>query len=164
MKYEFLQFDINARWATSPKPNQLVTRCAAKRYWLSRSIRYCRDAGIWRFSLPGFPTVAMVGVDGVKAAFILVQHADSDPGFQANILKVLRHRLPTGEINANQFAMLTDRVLLAQGKRQRYGTQFENQRGEWVPSPMEEKAHVDQRRKALGLVSLAHYACMLRAQ
>jgi hypothetical protein len=37
----------------------------------------------------GFPTPAMVGRDGVQAAFILVQHADRDPALQARMLPQL---------------------------------------------------------------------------
>src|SRR5882757_1260010 len=98
----------------------------------------------------GFPTIAMVGLDGVQAAFLLIQHADSAPQFQAGMLKVISRRLRTGEINGNQYALLTDRVLQSQGKAQRYGTQFQGKGDQLKPLPIEDEAHVDQRRHALG--------------
>jgi hypothetical protein len=73
----------------------------------------------------GFPTTVMVGIEGVQAAFLLATHADDDPLFQAKILKIITPRLRKNEIDGNQYALLTDRVLVAQGKTQRYGTQFE---------------------------------------
>ena len=111
----------------------------------------------------GFPTIAMVGLDGVHAAFLLTTHADHDPLFQAKILTIVTPRLQTHEMDGNQFALLTDRVLLAQGKQQRYGTQFEGNGDEMKPKPIQDEAHVDERRRALGLISIKNYTCVLHA-
>ena len=111
----------------------------------------------------GFPTTAMVGLDGVAAAFLLTTHADSDSSFQAKILKIITPRLRRNEIDGNQFALLTDRVLVAQGKRQRYGTQFEGNGDQMKPKPIQDEAHVDERRRALGLISITNYTCVLHA-
>jgi hypothetical protein len=111
----------------------------------------------------GFPTVAMVGKDGVQAAFLLVQHADTDTVFQERMLSVIEKRLRSGQIDSNQYALLTDRVLRAQGKPQRYGSQFERRDGGWRPQPIADEPHVDARRRALGLMSLANYTCIVRA-
>jgi hypothetical protein len=70
----------------------------------------------------GFPTIAMVGIEGVHAAFLLTQHADGDPAFQETMLRIITPRLRDGGITGNEYALLTDRVLRAQGKPQRYGT------------------------------------------
>lgn len=110
----------------------------------------------------GFPTIAMVGVDGVQAAFLLTQHADSDPAFQERMLRVVTSRLRDGEITGNEYALLTDRVLRAQGRPQRYGTQFEERGGDWKVEPIADENHVDERRHALGLISLANYSCKIR--
>jgi hypothetical protein len=115
------------------------------------------------FNQDGFPTTAMVGIDGVLAAFLLTTHADDDPLFQAKILKVISPRLRTNEIDGNQFALLTDRVLVAQGEHQRYGTQFEGRGDQLKPKPIQDEAHVDARRRALGLVSIKNYTCILHA-
>lgn len=109
----------------------------------------------------GFPTPAQVGKDGVNAAWLLVQHADRDPAFQAHVLDELRPRFRTGDVSAQDFSMLTDRVLAAQGKPQRYGSQFETVDGQMRPKPMEAPTEVDQRRAAIGLPSMADYACMM---
>ena len=55
-------------------------------------------------------------------------------------------------------AYLTDRILIDEGKPQRYGTQgraLEN--GEIVPYPIEDEGHVNDRRTALGLNSIEEY-------
>jgi hypothetical protein len=111
----------------------------------------------------GFPTIAMVGIDGVHAAFLLTQHADNDLAFQEKILKIITRRWQSGVFDGNGYALLTDRVLRSQGKPQRYGTQFEERDGDWKPEPLADEAHVDERRHALGLISIANYSCKIRA-
>lgn len=111
----------------------------------------------------GFPTVEQVGGNGVNDAWLLVQHADSDPGFQAQVLDVLKPRLATGGVRKQDFALLVDRVRHAQGKPQIYGSQFmPDKLGTLVPEPTEDMAHVDERRAAMNLMPLAAYSCVLR--
>ncbi len=109
----------------------------------------------------GFPTATRVGTDGVHAAWLLVQHADSDPAFQARMLAAVEPQVGHG-VRAQDFALLTDRVLTAQGKSQRYGTQFAMHDGVLQADPIDDAAHVDQRRAGVGLMPLADYACMLQ--
>ncbi|PPU03608.1 hypothetical protein XarbCFBP7408_08535 [Xanthomonas arboricola pv. guizotiae] len=61
--------------------------------------------------------------------------------------------------------MLLDRVHLAQGKHQRYGTQFvRNEDGELVlQEPVEDLASIDARRAQMDLMPLGIYQCVLRA-
>jgi hypothetical protein len=51
----------------------------------------------------------------------------------------------------------TDRILVAEGKPQRYGTQFHTVDGKLVPRPIEDEANVDARRAAVGLGTMAEY-------
>ncbi len=109
----------------------------------------------------GFPTVKMVGHSGMEAAFILTQHAD--PRFQAKTLPIVAARFKQGELSGQDYALLTDRVLRAQGKPQRYGSQVTWTDQGWKPEPIADEAHVDERRHALGMMSMANYSCMLSA-
>ena len=111
----------------------------------------------------GFPTAKMVGFNGVDAAWLLTQHADSDHAFQIAMLNVITAPGRKGQVNEQNVALLTDRVLIAQGKPQVYGSQFGMHDGEFKPGPIADAAHVDERRKAHGLGSLAEYTCVLRA-
>ncbi|KQQ92013.1 DUF6624 domain-containing protein [Massilia sp. Leaf139] len=111
-----------------------------------------------------FPTVAQVGEQGVLHAWLLAQHADRAPTFQAALLPVIERRAQQGELPLSDFARFTDRVLKAQGKPQRYGTQFPPQ--EWarphfgLPDAASVQ-FVEENRRALGIMPLADYVCMM---
>jgi len=119
--------------------------------WLKQLV----DAGGW-------PTTTLVGKDGAHAAWLLVQHADHNPRFQRQCLDLMAV-LPKGEVSQTDIAYLTDRVLLKEGKKQLYGTQFTSEDGKWKPQPLEDEANVDARRAEAGLPSLAEYAKQLEA-
>ncbi|MCC4588305.1 hypothetical protein LL962_14535 [Xanthomonas sp. NCPPB 1067] len=111
----------------------------------------------------GWPGRRLVGEDGAKAAWILVQHADADPAFQAQVLALMEAALATQEVAPDDVALLTDRVLLAQGKPQRYGTQFKNDAdGGMSLQPTEDKAGLDERRRRMGLPPMDQYKKMLQ--
>jgi hypothetical protein len=103
----------------------------------------------------GWPGRSIVGDDGASAAWLLVQHADSDPAFQRQCLDLLTEAASHGEATKAQVAFLTDRVLLAEGKPQEFGTQAIGRDGQWVPCDLRDPGHVDQRRAAMSLGSLA---------
>src|SRR5262245_53317506 len=111
----------------------------------------------------GWPTNTLVGTDGADAAWLLVQHADADPKFQRRCLDLMT-KLPKNEIPQTKLAYLTDRVLLAEGKKQKYGTQFTSTDGTWKPRPIEDEATVDKRRAEVGLGPLAEYAKKIEQQ
>lgn len=105
----------------------------------------------------GWPGRSAVGEDGADAAWLLLQHADHDRRFQLSCLKLMEPLLKTKEIRKEDFAFLTDRVLVADGRKQRYGTQFKLDGPRIEPYPIEDLAGVDRRRKELGLGPLADY-------
>ena len=105
----------------------------------------------------GWPTRTLVGNDGASAAWLLVQHADADRKFQRKCLELMV-KLPKAEISQTDIAYLLDRVLLAEGKKQVYGTQFDTVNGKLQPRPLEDEANVDKLRSAVGLPPLAEYA------
>jgi hypothetical protein len=86
---------------------------------------------------------------------LLAQHADSDPAFQRQCLDLLTVASGHGEATKGQVAYLTDRVLLAEGKPQEFGTQAIGRHGQWVPHNLRDPGHVDQRRAAMTLGPLA---------
>lgn len=110
----------------------------------------------------GWPSVEMIGQDGVKAAFLLVQHADKDPNFQRQMLPHIRAAYEKGQISGQEVALLTDRVLIAYKKPQRYGTQADIVDGEIVFKPVEDPEQLDQRRAQMGLPSMDEYLKLLR--
>ena len=104
----------------------------------------------------GWPTYTLVGKDGAQAAWLLAQHADLSPKFQRKCLDLMAS-LPRDEVSRKNVAYLTDRVLLAEGKKQVYGTQVTLTNGKCKPRPLEDEANVDKRRAEVGLPPLAEY-------
>ena len=108
----------------------------------------------------GWFTYSNVGIDGGDAAWLMIQHADADPSFQRQCLDLMTG-LPRDEVSQESVAYLTDRVLIKEGKKQIYGTQFVVRDGEWVPAELDDVENVDTRRAELGLPPLAEYKAML---
>ncbi len=112
----------------------------------------------------GWPTIDMVGRDGAEAAWLLVQHADAAPELQRRALDLMQPLAARGQASVANLAYLTDRVRVAERMPQLYGTQFRpDTEGVQRPCPIEDAAHVDARRAAVGLPSIATYARQLEA-
>ncbi|PTL81905.1 DUF6624 domain-containing protein [Vitiosangium sp. GDMCC 1.1324] len=110
----------------------------------------------------GWPTKTLVGERASQGAWLLVQHADLDLAFQKQCLPLLEKSVEAGEGSKKDLAYLTDRILVAEGKPQRYGTQFHTVDGKLVPRPIEDEATVDARRAAVGLGTMAEYNEMMQ--
>ncbi len=112
----------------------------------------------------GWPTIDRVGRDGAEAAWLLVQHADAAPELQRRALDLMQPLAARGQASVANLAYLTDRVRVAQRMPQLYGTQFRpDTDGVQRPYPIEDAAHVDARRAAVGLPSIATYARQLES-
>jgi len=103
----------------------------------------------------GWPGHALVGEDGAHAAWLLAQHADLNPAFQQRCLELLLRAVERGEASPADLAHLTDRVLLASGEPQLYGTQVAVHEGRYVPVRLRDPDTVDARRAAAGLDRIA---------
>lgn len=98
----------------------------------------------------GWPTVSAVGRNASQAAWLLAQHADHDPAFQAYCLRLMQ-ALPQNEVSLRNIAYLEDRVRVANGEPQLYGTQFYKEGDSFSPRPIEDEGHLEERRAAMGL-------------
>jgi uncharacterized protein DUF6624 len=112
----------------------------------------------------GWPGRSLVGEDGAHAAWLLVQHADRDPAFQRSCLGLITEAARHGEATPAELAYLTDRVLLAEGQPQEYGTQMAGRDGRWQPRQLREPGTVDQRRAAVGLGPVADYVASITSE
>jgi len=102
----------------------------------------------------GWPRISMVGEDGAQAAWLIVQHADQDRGFQNEVLAMMEPLVKTGEVSLESYAYLYDRV----NDPQRYGTQGSCvSKGIWEPRQIEGRAQVDERRAEVGMQTLQEY-------
>lgn len=110
----------------------------------------------------GWPGAELVGKDGAEAAFVLAQHC-RDAEFQKKCLTLLTVAVKTKDASATHLAYLTDRVKVAAGEKQVYGTELAEKDGTVVPAPIEDEAKVDDRRKEVGLPPLAEWLKKARA-
>jgi pimeloyl-ACP methyl ester carboxylesterase len=105
---------------------------------------------------------SLVGVEGAHNAWLIVQHADEDRAFQRRCLELMND-IGGNEVSAIDLAYLTDRILSAEGKPQRFGTQTTVVDGEYTPGDVEDPENLDQRRAELGLPSMADYLEQVKA-
>jgi hypothetical protein len=107
----------------------------------------------------GWPTFDMVGKRAAKAFWLLVQHYDKIPAFQKKCWVLMGKAVKAGQASAKDYAYLTDRVLLNEGKKQLFATQFTSARGSvFQPQPIANVSGVDERRASHGLEPLWKYA------
>ena len=113
----------------------------------------------------GWPDIPLVGKKASQGAWLLAQHADHDLKFQKLCLKLIIEKLKKHKIDPQNFAYLTDRILVNSGKKQIYGTQFyTNKKTEkFDPKPIKDKKHLFQRRRQMKLGSFeAYYKLLLK--
>ena len=105
----------------------------------------------------GWPGVKLVGLSAANAAFLIVQHADLET--QKEYLPMLKAAVKRRDALPDWAATLEDRVLVAEGKPQIYGTQVLMPPGstKWELCPIQNEARVDARRAAVGLGPLEEY-------
>lgn len=116
----------------------------------------------------GWFTISEYGEEADTNAWLLVQHADADPEFQRAIAARLEPLAARGETKPSNFAYLFDRIASSfddpsKRKPQRYGTQGRcTGAGIWEPYPVEDPAKLEDRRRAVGLMSMAEYQRMFK--
>lgn len=113
----------------------------------------------------GWPTARMVGEPAAKAAWLIAQHAISQPEFQRACLGLLAEAAREHAIPLWQPAMLEDRIRVFEGKPQFYGTQLKpDARGNLQPHTIEDPESVEQRRRAVGLEPLSEILARAKPQ
>lgn len=99
----------------------------------------------------------MVGARGNSALFLVIQHSDQKT--QEKYLPIMREAVKKGNADPGSLALLEDRVALAQGKKQIYGSQLtmDPETGKYVLSPIEDEINVNKRRAEVGLQPIEEY-------
>lgn len=101
----------------------------------------------------GWPTREKVGEEASYAAWLLVQHADDRVDFQKRCLELMKNE-PEGKVNKKNLAYLEDRVRVNEGRAQLYGILgLPDKEGHFVPFPIEDPGHLNDRREQMGLLS-----------
>lgn len=101
----------------------------------------------------GWPGLRYAGAAS-QTAFLVLQHADH--ASQKKYLPLMRAAVRAHDALAFHLALLEDRVRVGDGKLQLYGSQLSGNPLRF--DPIEDEAHVDARRRAIGLEPLADYA------
>jgi hypothetical protein len=95
----------------------------------------------------------IVGEDGAKAAWFIVQHAVGEPEFQRQALVLLQSSAATGRTPAWHAALLEDRIAMYEGRPQRFGSQWidDPYDGRTRPWRLADPEHVNELRASVGL-------------
>lgn len=99
----------------------------------------------------------IVGEEGNSTLFLVIQHSNTQT--QLKYLPMFREAVKNGKAKASDLALMEDRVLLAQGQKQIYGSQIgiDIKTNEYSLSPMIDPDNVDKRRAEVGLMPLSEY-------
>ncbi|TXF91050.1 hypothetical protein FUA23_04400 [Neolewinella aurantiaca] len=113
----------------------------------------------------GYPTTDKVGKEASEAAWLVIQHAIGKPDFLRKCARLLEEAVAAGDANPVGLAYLTDRIAVFEEQPQRYGTQFDwREDGQLWPQACDDLVLVDERRKAIGLNTLAEQTKLIRYQ
>jgi hypothetical protein len=109
------------------------------------------------FDRYGVPTYSMVGPQAAGDFVIMVQH--QSPEFRERVLPELKANVDKDQADPDSYAKVYDRSQNDLGKMQLYGEQLVCNAGEQMhEAPIEDAAHVNQRRAELGLIRVELYA------
>ena len=101
----------------------------------------------------GWPGRSLVGEEAANTGFLILQHADLT--VQKKYFPLVKEGARKGEVRPGDAAMLEDRMLMNEGKKQIYGSAVQSgpeTGGKLVLHPIEDEEHVDERRAAVGLI------------
>jgi len=108
----------------------------------------------------GWPGADLVGPQAELSIWLLVQHAS--PALLKQSLPGMKVAAERGELPWATLALSIDRDLTNDGKKQLYGSQANSVKaGEVVLYPVEDEAHLDERRAQVGLGPIAEYKAEL---
>jgi hypothetical protein len=99
----------------------------------------------------GWPRISRAGKEADAEAFHIVNHADHDVAWQAEVLADLAPLVPIRETDPTDYAVLFDRIAVKRGELQRYGTRGRcTEPGRWR-SFDNEPGDLDARRASVSL-------------
>ena len=112
----------------------------------------------------GWPTIQMFGEHASHAAFLVLIH--SDLSFQLKHISLLQAAAKNKAANSLNYAIMIDRILRGQRKKQLYGTHgfLEPKSNKIILLPIENETEVNKRRADLGLPELDVNKCDMLIQ
>ncbi len=96
----------------------------------------------------GWFSITVYGEEAATGAFLVVQHADT--ALQKRFLPAIEAMADRGEASKSYYALMYDRIAVAEGRLQRYGTQMQCVDGFMRPFPTEDPDQLESRRAPMG--------------
>ncbi len=96
----------------------------------------------------GWFSTTVYGEEAATGAFMIVQHADTP--LQKRFLPAIEAMADRGEASKSFYAMMYDRIAVAEGRPQRWGTQMQCVNGRMQPFPTEDPEQLEARRAPMG--------------
>lgn len=111
------------------------------------------------FDRYGFPGFDLVGEEGSKSFWLIVQHSNKWPDFQVQVLKEMETQVKKKNAHSTYFAYLVDRVKIRAGEKQVYGTQvsYRTDSCQAYVDNVEDPENINHRRVSMGLETIEQY-------
>lgn len=105
----------------------------------------------------GWLGVSEIGEDANYALYSVIQHSDLET--QLNYFPILEKACENGKASKKQYAYFKDRILVRQGKKQIYGTQYQwdEKENKYYPLSIIEPEKINERRAEVGLISIEEF-------
>jgi len=111
----------------------------------------------------GYPTIDKVGKEAAEAAWLVIQHSISRPGFMKKCALLLETAVNEGRADPSNLAYLTDRIAVFENQPQLCGTQFDwDGNGVMSPNLFDDLHKVNARRRNIGLNTLEEQTEIIR--
>ncbi|MER5780242.1 DUF6624 domain-containing protein [Streptomyces mobaraensis] len=137
---------LAARTLAGPVPDEHEMRHLLR--YEQRATRELRQV----FDAHGWPGVSVVGEIGAEAAWWLAMTCDRHSVFQHDAAGLLAEAVEAGDAPARHAASLEDRLLMHDGDRQTFGTQWVlHDDGSITLYPVADRAALAERRREVGL-------------
>ncbi len=105
--------------------------------------------------LYGWPTATSVTEYAAAGAALIINHTTYE--IRSQYFPMLEEAFKKGEAQPLRYAKIRDRLLVEEGKKQLYGTQWKIENSKRVPHPINQPEYVDNRRSEIGLGPLNIY-------
>ena len=115
-----------------------------------------------------WPGRDVLGYSADLTLWLCIQHADQRPEVAVRYLPMLKAAVDERRTDPMHYAYLVDRIRMHEGREQVYGTQTYRAKTDdgstfFFVIPIEDVDHVDERRAAMGMESLAEYVESMNA-
>lgn len=112
----------------------------------------------------GIEAIEELGEESIYQFFMIIQHGPAK--YRKKYFSFFKSCTDNGLLNKSTFALLVDRTLLEENKKQIYGTQYKknSRTGDIELYPLKDSARVDSFRNDMGLEPLEQYLEIIKSR